>query len=297
MKILLTGATGYIGSVIAERLHAAGHEVLALARSDAAAARLADLKYTPVRGDITDAAGLAALARQADGLIHAATTNDDRNAPADAALVPAVLDAYAGTGKPFVYTSGVWSLPDLGEAIADETTPASPLPLVAFRIASEDAVLAAKARGVRGIVLRPAIAYGRAGGIPALFVKDARTLGHARVVGDGRQEWPLVHVEDLADLYVAAVESAPAGSLLHATSGPSYAVRDIATAASLAAGAGGKVRPWPLEDARASYGGFADALALHQRVSSQRTQKLLGWTPTRASILQDLLVGSYRTPA
>jgi uncharacterized protein YbjT (DUF2867 family) len=51
MKIFLTGATGYIGSAVAERLQRDGHELSALARSDGAADKLKNAGIRPLRGD------------------------------------------------------------------------------------------------------------------------------------------------------------------------------------------------------------------------------------------------------
>ena len=287
MKVFVTGATGYIGSVVAERLAKDGHEVVALARSEEAARRLASKGYRAERGDVRDAEGAARLAASCDATIHAANTNDAENATADPALARAVLAAYAGSGRRFVYTSGVWSFQHTGERPVDETTPADPLPLVAWRIPVERDVLA---RG--GVLVRPVIVYGRGGGILGMLASWARDQGRVRYVGDGRQEWPLVHVEDVADLYVRAL-SAPAGSLLHATSGTHATMRDLALAASFAGGAPGRVEPWPLEEARAALGGFGDALALSQRVSAARTRALTGWTPRGPTAFEELLTGSY----
>lgn len=296
MKVLLTGATGYIGSAVAEKLKDAGHEVLALARSDAAHERLAGRGYSPVRGDMTDADGVAALARDADAVVHAANTQDAANAAADAALTTAVLRALEGTGKPFVYTSGVWTVGGTGDGYADEAWTPNSIPLVAWRVPIEATVLAAAAQNVRSVVIRPVIVYGRGGGIPAMFVEEARSRGAVRVVDDGRQEWPFVHVDDLADLYVRALD-APAGTLLHGGSGTSYPLRDVAVAASVAGGADGKMASWTLDEARKEFGGFADALALHQRISGARARELLGWAPKRASLIEDIVTGSYRARA
>ena len=290
MKVLVLGATGYIGSVVAERLAKEGHEVVALARSDESARSLAARGHRVERGDVADAAGVARLAAAADATIHAANTNDASNAAADAALTRAVLAAYRGTGKRLVYTSGVWSFQSTGERVVDETTPADPLPLVAWRVPVEREVLDAG-----HVVLRPGIVHGRGArlqGIVGMLVAEARRDGRVRYVGDGRQEWPLVHVDDLADLYARAL-AAPGGSILHGVAGAPVAMRDIALAASHAGGAPGRVEPWPLAEARAALGGFADALALSQRVSSARTRAATGWDPTGPTVLEELLHGSY----
>jgi nucleoside-diphosphate-sugar epimerase len=290
MRVFLTGATGYIGTAVAERLRAAGHQVAGLARSDAAAGRLRAAGVEAVRGDFTDPASVGAAARTADGTISMATAYD----PAvDAPAVDAILQALEGSGKPFIYTSGIWSHGDTGGKVVDETTPPRPLPMVQWRQAVEDRVLAAAGRNIRTIVIRPAIVYGRGGGILGGFAKSAREEGAARMVGNGENRWPLVFVDDLADLYLLALERASPGTLLLAVSGPAVRVRDLATAASRGAGANGRVIAWPLEEARAELGEYADALALDQQASGERARNTLGWQPRGPDPLEDLERGSY----
>jgi nucleoside-diphosphate-sugar epimerase len=157
----------------------------------------------------------------------------------------------------------------------------------------EEQVLAGARRGIRSVVIRPAIVYGRGAGIPAGSVDSARKEGAARFVGTGENRWPFVHVDDLADLYLLALERAPAGTLLIGVSGPSYPVRDVAAAASRGAGAGGRTVGVPVEEARKSMGPYADALVLDQQASGNRARELLGWKPTRPSVLEDIEHGSY----
>jgi nucleoside-diphosphate-sugar epimerase len=205
----------------------------------------------------------------------------------------AILAALEGSNKPFVYTSGIWSHGDTGGKVVDETSPPQPIALIRWRQAVEDRVLEGARRGIRTVVIRPAIVYGRGGGIPAGFVDSAQKEGSARFVGTGQNRWPFVHVDDLADLYLLALERAPAGTLLLGVSGPSYAVRDVATAASRGAGAGGRTVAWPLEEARKTLGAYADALVLDQQASGQRAQETLGWKPHRPNVLEDIERGSY----
>jgi nucleoside-diphosphate-sugar epimerase len=148
-----------------------------------------------------------------------------------------------------------------------------------------------------GMVIRPAVVYGRAGGIPAMLVQSARETGAARYIGDGENRWPLVHVEDLAELYVLALEKAKPGSIYMAADGPSYRVREIAEAASYAADAAGATQAVPLEEARKQYGAaFADALVLDQQISAEKAKRELGWKPHGASVLEELRYGSYAQP-
>ncbi len=285
LNIFLTGATGYIGGAIAEALLARGHRVTGLVRSDDAASKLSAKGVVPHRGDLASPASLADVTRSSDGVIHAGTTSDGR---LDREAVRAMLEALGGSGKPFVYTSGVWVLGDTGGAVADESAPLKPAALVAWRPGVEAMVLESARHGVRSVVIRPAIVYGRARGIPADFVKSARETGAARLVGSGENHWPTVHVEDLADLYVRAVERAEAGMLLHAAQG-AYRVIEIAEAAS-----GGLTECWPLVHARETLGAYADALVLDQQVSAEKAKATLGWNPRAASIIDDLRHGSYR---
>src|SRR5580704_537803 len=166
MEVFLTGATGYIGSAVAEALQKAGHKVRGVARTAEKARQLESRGVHASLGDLLKPDTIATPARAAEGVIHTASTNDANAAQADAAVVRAILKALEGTGKPFVYTSGVWVLGSTGDNVADEHTPVNPTPLVAHRPSVEQEVLGFKDRGARTIVIRPALVYGRGGSIP-----------------------------------------------------------------------------------------------------------------------------------
>jgi nucleoside-diphosphate-sugar epimerase len=283
MRVFVTGATGYVGTSVVEALRAAGHAVVGLARSGDSAARLEAAGCTALRGTLADVDALARGAREADAVIHLAATGGADQAAVDEAAVRALLVALSGSGKPFLYTSGIWVLGPTGDGVADEDAPANAAAIVAWRPAVERAVVDAAARGVRSVVIRPAVVYGRGGGTPGGLVAGGHRKGVVRYVGDGRQRWPFVHVDDLADLYVRALD-APAGTVLNAA-GPSLPVREVAEAAARATGA--RAEAWPLDDARARLGPYADALALDQQVSSERA-RALGWRPSRPSVLEEL---------
>lgn len=272
MRVFLTGATGYIGSHVARELDGAGHEVVALAHHDEARKTLAEAGYAIVDGDLTDPAGLAEAARGADAVIHAANTGGEDAAELDEAAVRAMAGALEGSGKPFVYTSGIWVLGETGDEPANEQTPVDPIDIVAWRGPLERWLVEASTRGVRTVVIRPGIVYGRNGGIPTMMAR-----GELPVVGDGENRWPVVHIDDLARLYVAALENAPAGSILH---GVGEVVRQRDVGERLGADS------MSLDDALDAMGGFAGALALDQNIAARQTSDLLGWEPREAGILE-----------
>jgi nucleoside-diphosphate-sugar epimerase len=287
VKVFVTGATGYIGSAVVDALVASGHTVVGLARSEEAAAKLLAAGAEVVRSQLNDPNAVREASADSDGVIHTANTNDTNAARADEAAVTSIIAGLRTTKRPFVYTSGIWVNGNTGGAVIDENAPYHPFPLVAWRPAHEQTVLEAEKERVRGIVIRPGIVYGRGGGIPAMMLHWAKQRGAFPVVGDGENYWPMVHVDDLARLYVLALDKAPARTILCGASGEAVKVRDIVAAA------GGKVEPWPLEQARKEIGGFADGLAADQKVSGARAMELLGWKPSQPSVLEDVNSGSY----
>ncbi len=285
MKVFVTGATGYVGSAVAQALLAVGNRVSGLARSEEAARKLEDAGVEAVRGSLTDAAVIAEAAQSAGAVIHAATTNDASAPESDKLAVDAILTGLNGTLKPFLYTSGIWVIGDTHGSVADEAAPLDPTLLVAWRPAHEQRVLT---EAGHGIVIRPGIVYGRGGGMIAGMVHQAQAAGAVRYVGTGEQHWTLIHVEDLADLYVLALETAPARSLFLAANDETPTLREIAQAVSEAAGVPGQTQPWPLEAARQALGPFADALALDQKATSRKARQTLGWEPKAATLFADL---------
>jgi nucleoside-diphosphate-sugar epimerase len=179
VRVLLSGATGYIGRAVAEAVSAAGHVIVAVARSAAAETRLSDLGYETVRGDLRRPESLVGAAVACDGVVHLAATQDEDMAASEQTTVRAFLGALVGSGKPFVYTSGVWVYggAPAGQAL-DEDSATDPVPIYAWRPALEVEVLAAAGSGVRSIVIRPAMVYGRGGGPLTQFGEMASTGPH-----------------------------------------------------------------------------------------------------------------------
>src|SRR5258708_27200915 len=160
MKVTLTGANGFIGSHIVAELQAHGHDVTALVRGAAQADVAADCGPAPGVPDPSDRPGGAAQLAGADAAIHTAGPNDETSAEMDAAVADAAIDAFAGTGKPYLHI-GVLQIYGLSTSITEDS-PMSPPSLVAWRLPIEQRVLAAT--GMRGVVIEASVAYGAGGG-------------------------------------------------------------------------------------------------------------------------------------
>ncbi|WP_371648331.1 MULTISPECIES: NAD-dependent epimerase/dehydratase family protein [unclassified Streptomyces] len=289
MKVLVLGSTGYIGSAVVRRLAAEGHQVVHFMKD----ASRPPTEATMVVGDLTDPASLrAAVTDDIDAVVNLATPTGDE--AVDTAAVDALTERLRGSGRAFVYTSGVWVLGATGDAAVDEDAPTNAIAIVGYRPRIEQRVLATGGEDVRAVVVRPGIVYGRGGGIPGLMTGWAREHGTGRYVGSAATRWPMVHVDDLADLFVLAVTKASSGSVLHGVAHEAVPVAALAAAADVAAGGTGRAEPWPLEEAAEAVGGpFAEALGLNQVVSGQRAVTELGWRPSRPSVLTEL-AGGYR---
>ncbi|WP_431247416.1 NAD-dependent epimerase/dehydratase family protein [Leifsonia xyli] len=287
MNILLTGATGFIGSSVLPRLLDEGHTVTALVRDADKASIVEAAGATALIGDAADAALVEQAARASDGVIHLASGQD-----VDAVLVPAVLAGLAGSGKPFVHTGGVWTYGS-NDDITEES-PVAPPALTAWRGTAERLVRAAE--GVRGSIVVPSIVYGHGKGLPNVIVDAPRGSDAApalRLIGDGSQHWATVHVDDLAALYVLALERGEAGATYIGASGHNPTVRELAEAAAQAADVP-SVAAESVEESRSRLGeGLADALLLDQQARGSKARIDLGWEPNEPTLLQELLVGSY----
>ncbi len=156
-----------------------------MARSDKAVEELQKRGYKPYRGDLRKPQEFEQAVKEADVVIHTAATNDKDFGTVDQAATEVILNALKGTDKTFIYTSGVWVLGNTGSILADETTPANPIPFVTWRVELEKKVIEAKNYGVRSIVIRPTVVYGREGGLIASIYATAQKDGYARYIGEG----------------------------------------------------------------------------------------------------------------
>jgi nucleoside-diphosphate-sugar epimerase len=296
MRIFVTGASGWIGSAVIPELRAQGHVVLGLARSDAAADKVAVSGAEVMRGDVQDLGVLRAGAEQADAVVHLAFRHDvawsgrfEEAAGSDRAAIEVFGEVLAGSDRPLAVAAGMAGLKPGGIATEKDM----PNDEVSPRAASELAVLALAGRGVRSMSVRFAPTVHGAGdhGFISRIVDADRGHGTAGYAGNGENRWAAVHRSDAARLVRLGIEHAPGGSVLHAVGEEGVAMRDIANAISqrfeLPATA---ISP---EDAVERFGFLGQFVGLDMAASSAITRELLGWEATGPTLVQDIAAGAY----
>jgi len=292
MKVALTGATGFIGSHVLTELQEHGHEVTALVRDDAQADIVAARGATPTVADLYDRPAAASLLSKTDGAIHTASPGDATSANLDSAVVDAVIDAFAGTGKPYLQISGLW-IYGANSSITEESPFHAPA-MVSWKEPIERRVLGAA--GMRAVVIVSGVAYGDGGGgIPGLLLGSPRDdAGNLIMLGTGQQRWSTVHVADLADVFRRVLEDDSARGRYVIGNGVNSTVAELTEAAAVAAGAPGAV-PGSDDEARARLGDyFAEVLLLDQGTDTARARAELGWHPSHPALTDEFRHGSYR---
>jgi nucleoside-diphosphate-sugar epimerase len=299
MKIFMTGASGYIGGTVADSLLKAGHGVAGLARTEDAAAKLRTHGMQAVRGDLGSHSIVRNAAREADAVINCANAEDPF-------VVAAILEGLAGSGKPFLHTSGTSVVGDkiagkLSPKVFHEDTPLEPLPEKIQRVAVHRSVLASAAQGVRSVVLCPSLIYGEGRGanpdsiqVPTL-IRQAIKSGVPRYVGAGENVWSTVHIDDVADAYLLALETARAGSFFFIENGEA-SLKSIVVSIGRLLGGKRAAEGWSIDEAIAEWGPMAVWFSLggNSRVSAEKARKLLGWKPHGADLVHEIEQGWYR---
>jgi nucleoside-diphosphate-sugar epimerase len=295
MNVTLTGSTGFIGSHILTELLEHGHEVTALVRDDAEADSVAATRATPAVVDLYDRSAVTSKFSGADGAIHTASPGDATSANLDSAVADAAIDAFAGTGKPYLHISGDWIYGD--NLDMTEESPIKAPAMVAYREPNDRRVL--DAPDMRGVVIVSSVAYGDGGGaIPGLLLGSPRDdAGNLIMLGTGQQHWSTVHAADLADFFRRALEDESARGRYIVGDGSNPTVAELTEAAAVAARAPGAVAGSD-DEARARLGGyFAEVLLLDQGTDAAKARAELGWQPSHPALTDEFRDGSYRMNA
>ena len=298
MRVFVTGASGWIGSALVPELIAAGHTVAGLARSDESAQAVTAAGAEVVRGSIDDLDVLRDAAAASDGVIHLAFKHDlaftgqmDAAADADQTVLRLFGDTLAGSDRPLLFASGIAGL-KFGALLTEADRPDRQAPATP-RIRNEAEALALAERGVRVAAVRLAPTNHGEGdnGFITFIASIAREKGASGYVGDGANRWAAVNRADTARLIRLGLESAPAGSILHAVAEEGVATRDIAEA--IADQLGNEAVSIPAGEAAEHFGWIGGFFGLDMPATSEVTQQLLGWEPTHPGLVADIEAGYY----
>ena len=208
MNVLVTGATGFVGGHLVDRLLARGDVVTALVRSPARATALAARGVRLLAGDLSNRTAIAEAARGAEVVYHAAAM---LGAPTDAALMATNRDGTANiventdrSAAPRLVLISSMAAGGPSRRSMPRTSAGDDHPVTGYgrsKLAAEHVV---SASNLDWCILRPPVVYGPGdrGGLLPLF--RAVKFGIAPTFGDGSMEVSLVHVADLVDAIVLA---------------------------------------------------------------------------------------------
>jgi len=284
MRVLVTGASGFLGRAVCARLIEEGHEVVALVRRPGSEPE----GTRAVAGDLSEPATVmkAVAATAPDAVLHlAAEIASQRNAAkvwtVNVEGTRALLNACRALDAPprVVFTSTVVT-GDAGGALLTENEPL-PVATPYGRSKQEGERLLAES-GLPFVIIRPSHVYGPAGWYADELVERLRQPGRFCVIGKGTNLWDVVHVDDVVAALVLALDTLPAGETYHCADDTPIAYYDFMalTASTLGLGAPRKI-PAPL--ARLIAGGAAVEAVVRSARSSNAKLKAAGWAPRHAS--------------
>ena len=288
MRVLVTGATGFIGSAIVDDLLAAGHQVVGLARSDTSAKLLESRGVEVLRGSLDDLDILKHGAANSDGVIHCAFIHDFTDyagsVKKDQLAIQTFGAALEGTNRPLVISSGILGLANNRIATEQDQANLEKLP----RGLAEEITVSFSSKDVRSSVIRlPPSVHGKGdhGFIPRI-IAIAREKGVSAYIGDGLNRWPSVHRVDVAQLYRLALEKGAAGSRYHGVADEGIPFRDIAEVIGKQLNL--PVVSKPIEEAIGHFGFLGRFIQFDSPASSKHTKQEFGWQPTQNSLLTDM---------
>jgi UDP-glucose 4-epimerase len=240
MRVLVTGAAGYVGYAVAKRLIESGHDVDGLIRSS----RQLPTGVRPVHGDLLDPETIPAAPY--DGVCHLAALTRVRESFTDPLRFYAtnvqgtvnLLQRLPETRLVYGSTAAVYGTPE-NQPILETQTPAPTSPYGASKLAAEDLIrYHARTGAIGAVILRTFNVAGSVDGrgdpdqtrlIPKALAVAARQAPRLTINGDGAAVREYLHVDDLARAYVSALEAAVPGTAAtyNVGSGKGASVREV----------------------------------------------------------------------
>ncbi|TDL25805.1 NAD-binding protein [Rickenella mellea] len=285
MKVLVLGATGFLGFPVAQAFVRSGHEVWGQTRSQSKAKLLASEEIIPLIADPSNGSAWTEAAEKVDVVINCIGGNDI------VALTQKVYQVITeaskkarGTSLPkltYICVSGAWVYGDDRTNLVSERSPLNnPAALVKWRPEEEARVL--KSTQFDGIVVRPSALYGRSGSSTHMLFAQA-AQGKIEWGGDKRGRLASIHVDDAAELFVRIAEAAPIckGVIFDASNNQTESVEDVLSKIVEVSGAEGYSFHEPGNI-------FELALATTSLIRPSLGRALLGWAPKKAGFVDGM---------
>lgn len=296
MRLLVTGATGFVGSAVAQSLMRHSHAVVGLVRDPAKGAALQELGAELAVGDMWHPETYVPLVDRVDAVVHAAQQKTagrwtGRKIAAmhrsDAVMTRALAQACLQQDKLFVYSSGTLTHAGYGGEWIDEFMPPRSCQLAQGHADMEAELLTLhKKSGLRALIMSPGYIYG-AGGLLQMMV-ELLLRQQYRIIGDGANFWSMVHVDDVGEAYALALTQGRPGDRYFLADDHPLTRRAVVDSLTDALGLArvGKVPGWLI----GLLFGFpaVEAITASVRVRNDKTKSDLGWRPRHESFQETL---------
>lgn len=289
MKILITGAFGYIGRAVAKAFREKGHCVYGLVRKQHQADLILQDEILPVIGDLSQEETYSDILHEVEVVVHCGFSPLKNGPEIDAKLIDTVLKNFSSTphSRSFIYTSGIWVYGSCGDRIVDESTPLNPVQKVIWRPSLEEKVIQASSAQLKTAVIRPGVVYGGVGGLTQLLFETSEK-GAAPLIGDGSNHWPMIHLLDLAHAYVSVVEKEANRVILNVVDDSTVTLRELLDSIAHLTGKKEKMGAISLEQAEKQFGKLAEGLAIDLKVNNSRIKRLLDWKVHHAPFINEI---------
>ena len=292
MHVLVTGATGFVGSAIVKALLNAGHTVTGLVRNESKAKPLQEAGMRVAVGEMLEPQTYTPLVEEVDAVVQAAQLGVSGRMTqkkvalinrADEVMTSALAEACLAHDKLLIYTNGCFGYGDHGDEWITEETPLDPSPMGLGHAAMVRHLddLSAQ-RNLKVVILTAGFVYGPGGLFKSSFY-DTLTKNQLRVFGAGENFWSTVHVDDLAQSFLKALSSGAYGENFNVVDDEPIRLRELVDALTEASGRArvGSIPPWLI--ALMIGGPVVASLTTSFRVSNEKAKADLGWEPRYAS--------------